>query len=105
MTAKKIKKDKPVYKINDEGYRKFFDENKEYIDAWCDGYEEREHEDDLVIGRLEKENRLLRIASNLYSENLMNKITELRIKNRLFNIFCFISGFIAGTITLYLLVK
>lgn len=100
MTAKKVKKNK-----KDEGYSAFFDENKEYVDAWCSGYEEREQEDDLVIGRLEKENRLLRIASNLYSENLLNKIIELRIKNRLFNIFCFMSGFIAGTIMLYLLVK
>lgn len=104
MTAKKIKKEKP-YEMHDEGYSAFFDENKDYIDGWCCGYEDREKEDDLVIGRLEKENRLLRIASNLYSENLLNKITELKIKNRLFNICCFLSGFIAGNIVLYLLVK
>ena len=105
MTTKKIKKDKSAYKVHDEGYSAFFDENKDYIDGWCCGYEDREKEDDLVIGRLEKENRLLRIATNLYSESLLNKIMELKIKNRLFNIACFITGFISGNIALYLLVK
>lgn len=98
MTAKKEVKQK-------KGIDSFIKGDNEYVDAWCDGYESREKEDDLIICRMEKDYQNLSFASKVLVEALQVKMISNKILGRLYMILMFICGFVSGVLFLYHMVK
>lgn len=98
MTAKKEVKRK-------NGIDDFIKGDNEYIDAWCDGYESREQEDDLVIKKMENDYNNLSFASKVLVEALQVRMISNKILSRLWMILMFICGFISGVLFICMFVK
>lgn len=95
MTAKKEIREK-------KGVDSFLKNDKEYVDAWCDGYESREQEDDLIIKKMENDYKNLSFASKVLVEALQVRMISNKILSRLYMILMFICGFVSGVLFLYL---